>query len=65
MGIASQSLQLLLKEVAKRPLVAVAASSNMASLRVLQRCEFAVEKVRPSAATDRFPECEEVVLVLR
>lgn len=65
MGIASQSLRLLLKEVAKRPLVAVAASSNLASLRVLQKCGFGVEKVRLSAATDRFPECEEVVLVLK
>lgn len=65
MGIASQALHLLLQEVAKRPLVAAAATSNGASLRVLQKCGFVVERVRLSPASDRFPECEETVLVLR
>ena len=64
-GIASQALHLLLQEVAKRPLVAAAATSNGASLRVLQKCGFVVERVRLSPASDRFPECEEAVLVLR
>ena len=65
MGIASQALHLLLREVAKRPLVAAAATSNGASLRVLQKCGFVVERVRLSPASDRFPECEEAILVLR
>ena len=65
MGIASQALHLLLREVTKRPLVAAAATSNGASLRVLQKCGFVVEQVRLSPASDRFPECEETVLVLR
>ena len=65
MGIASQALHLLLQEVAKRPLVAAAATSNGASLRVLQKCGFVVERVRLSPASDRFPECEEAVLILR
>ena len=65
MGIASQALHLLLREVAKRPLVAAAATSNGASLRVLQKCGFVVEQVRLSPASDRFPECEEAVLALR
>jgi RimJ/RimL family protein N-acetyltransferase len=65
MGIASRALHLLLREVAKRPLVATAATSNGASLRVLQKCGFVVEEVRRSPATDRHPECEEAVLVLR
>jgi RimJ/RimL family protein N-acetyltransferase len=65
MGIASRALQLLLREVAKRPLVATAATSNGASIRVLQKCGFVVEEVRLSPASDRFPECEEAVLVLR
>ena len=65
MGIASRALHLLLREVAKRPLVATAATSNGASLRVLQKCGFVVEQVRLSPASDRYPECEEAVLVLR
>ncbi len=65
MGIASRALHLLLREVAKRPLVATAATSNGASLRVLQKCGFVVEQVRLSPASDRYPECEETVLVLR
>ena len=64
MGIASRALHLLLREVAKRPLVATAATSNGASLRVLQKCGFVVVRVRHSPATDRYPECEEAVLVL-
>ena len=65
MGIASRALHLLLREVSKRPLVATAATSNTASLRVLQKCGFAVEQVRLSPASERYPECEEAVLVLR
>jgi RimJ/RimL family protein N-acetyltransferase len=65
MGVASRALHLLLQEVMKRPLVATAATSNGASLRVLQKCGFVVERVRHSPATDRYPECEEAVLVLR
>ena len=64
-GIASRALHLLLREVAQRPLVATAAISNGASLRVLRKCGFVVERVRRSPATDRHPECEEAVLVLR
>ena len=65
LGIASRALQQLLREVAKRPLVATAATSNGASIRVLQKCGFIVERVRLSPASDRYPECEEAVLVLR
>jgi RimJ/RimL family protein N-acetyltransferase len=64
-GIASRALHLLLLEVVKRPLVAIVATSNVASLRVLQKCGFVVEQVRLSPASDRYPECEEAVLVLR
>jgi RimJ/RimL family protein N-acetyltransferase len=64
-GIASRALHLLLREVAKRPLVATAAASNGASLRVLQKCGFVIEQVRLSPADERGPECEEAVLVLR
>jgi RimJ/RimL family protein N-acetyltransferase len=58
-------LGLLLQEVTTRPLIATAATSNESSLRVLQRCGFVVEQVRQSPATERYPACEEAVLVLR
>jgi len=64
-GLASRALHLLLGEVTTRPLVATAATGNGASLRVLQKCGFVIEEVRHSPATERYPECEEAVLVLR
>jgi SAM-dependent methyltransferase len=64
-GIASRALELLLLEVITRPLYAHVATSNGASLRVLQKCGFAIERVQVSPAGDRYPECEEAVLVLR
>ncbi len=63
-GIASRALELLLNEVTPRPLYAHVAISNGASLRVLQKCGFVVVRVQMSPATDRFPECEEAVLML-
>jgi RimJ/RimL family protein N-acetyltransferase len=64
-GIASRALELLLREVARRPLVAAVATGNGASLRVLQKCGFVIERVRHSPASERYPACEEAVLVLR
>jgi RimJ/RimL family protein N-acetyltransferase len=63
-GIASRALRLLLLEVASRPLYARVATGNGASLRVLRKCGFVVERVQVSPAGDRYPECEEAVLVL-
>jgi RimJ/RimL family protein N-acetyltransferase len=65
LGIASRALELLLVEVTDRPLFASVATTNTACLRVLQKCGFIVEQVRHSPASDRYPECEEAVLVLR
>jgi RimJ/RimL family protein N-acetyltransferase len=65
MGVASRALELLLQTIDDRPLVATVASSNTASLRVLRKAGFVVERVRHSPATDRYPACEEAVLVLR
>ncbi len=62
-GIASRALELLLLEVSTRSLYAHVATSNGASLRVLQKCGFVVERVQVSPATDRYPECEEALLV--
>ena len=64
-GVASRALRLLLREVAQRPLVATVATGNGASLRVLQKCGFVIEHVRHSPASERYPACEEAVLVLR
>jgi RimJ/RimL family protein N-acetyltransferase len=64
LGIASRALHLLLREVTTRPLVATAATSNGASIRVLQKCGFVVERIHLSPASDRYPECEVAVLVL-
>jgi RimJ/RimL family protein N-acetyltransferase len=63
-GNACRALELLLLEVPTRPLYAHVATSNGASLRVLRKCGFVVERVRVSPASDRYPECEEAVLVL-
>ncbi len=64
-GVASRALELLLKQVPSRPLYARVATSNRASLRVLQKCGFVVERVQVSPATERYLECEEALLVLR
>lgn len=63
-GIASEALRLLLIEVPRRPLEARVATTNRASLRILEKCGFRIETVQHSPATDRFPECEEARLVL-
>jgi RimJ/RimL family protein N-acetyltransferase len=64
-GIASRALKLFLLEVPTRPLYAHVATSNGASLRVLQKCGFIIECVQLSAGSDRYRECEEAFLVLK
>lgn len=63
-GVASRALDLLLKEFQPRPLYARAATTNRASLRVLQKCGFVVQGVQWSPADHRYLECEETLLVL-
>lgn len=63
-GIASRGLSLFLDEVKTRPLYARAARHNAASIRVLERCGFALVKYITEPATDRFPECERCLFVL-
>ena len=63
-GIASKALALLMAEVTVRPVYARVATSNGASLRVLQKCGFVVERVWLAPADDRYPECEEALLIL-
>jgi RimJ/RimL family protein N-acetyltransferase len=64
-GIATRALALLLEQVPIRPLHARAARSNAASIRVLERCGFELTGYQVSPADDRFPECEEAVMLLR
>ena len=63
-GIASKALQLLLEQIKSRPLYARVATSNRASLRVLQKCGFVVKSVQISPGDDRYIECEESLLIL-
>jgi RimJ/RimL family protein N-acetyltransferase len=63
-GVATEALRLLLLEVDTRPLYARVATGNAASLRVLQKCGFVVERVQDSPARERYLACEEAVLVL-
>ncbi|MBL9094055.1 MAG: GNAT family N-acetyltransferase [Planctomycetaceae bacterium] len=63
-GIATRALKLLLHQVTHRPLYAHAATSNEASLRVLQKCGFVVQKVELTPADARNLECEEALLIL-
>lgn len=63
-GIANRALQLLLLEVTKRPLVATVATTNAASLRVLQKNGFVLKQIQHVPARERYPACEEATLVL-
>ncbi len=63
-GIASEALRLLLIDVPRRPIAARVATTNPASLRILTKCGFQIVSVQHAPATDRFPACEEALLVL-
>lgn len=63
-GIATRALAALLAEVRVRPLRSRVASTNIASLRVLERCGFIITGRRDAPAEGRFPACEEVHLRL-
>lgn len=63
-GIATEALRQLLRVVAERPLYAIVACSNAASIRVLEKCGFVVEdKIRGSAG-GRGPAVDEFVMKL-
>ena len=63
-GIATRALDLILREVSTRPLHARVAKTNVGSIRVLERCGFAITGRRMAPADDRFPACEELLLTL-
>jgi RimJ/RimL family protein N-acetyltransferase len=63
-GLASEALAAFLLIVAERPLYARAAKDNLASLRVLQKCGFAVSGYDNGFANARGATIEEVLLKL-
>lgn len=64
-GIASRAMALLLEQVTTRPLHARIAKSNAASLRVLKKCGFQITGYEQTPATERYPACEEAILILK
>ena len=64
-GIATKALAVFLSAVKARPLYARAAKDNIASLRVLEKCGFAITGYERGFANARGEEVEEVVLELR
>ncbi|MEO6199658.1 MAG: GNAT family N-acetyltransferase [Cryobacterium sp.] len=63
-GVATAALRLLLGVVTVRPIYARAASDNLGSLAVLQKCGFLVIDRETSFARARNGEIEELVLRL-
>jgi RimJ/RimL family protein N-acetyltransferase len=63
-GIATRALALLLELVPVRPLYARAASDNVGSLRVLQKCGFQPAGTEKSFAAGRNEDIEETILRL-
>ena len=63
-GLATQALTLLLDLVPSRPLHSRVASTNTASLRVLQKCGFEIVGYQQTPGDDRFQACEETILEL-
>ena len=63
-GIATKALSLFLRRVTERPLYARAVKDNVASLRVLEKCGFAIVDEGRGFANARNAEVEEFVLKL-
>ncbi len=64
-GIAGRALALLLAEVTTRPLHAHVARTNVASIRVLERCGFRLTGYHHAPGNERFLECEEALYTLK
>lgn len=63
-GIATAALKLFLQEIPTRPLYARAAKDNLASIRVLEKCGFALVGEDTGFAEARGTEIEEVIMRL-
>jgi RimJ/RimL family protein N-acetyltransferase len=64
-GIATRALALFLEHVDDRPIYGRAASDNLGSLRVLEKCGFAIVGAGKGFANARGQEIEELILELR
>jgi RimJ/RimL family protein N-acetyltransferase len=64
-GIATTALARFLRQTPERPLHAIVAASNEASLRVLAKCGFERTGTLRSDCGGRGPEVDEVILELR
>ena len=63
-GIATRALFQFLRYMTDRPLYAVVAKHNIASIRVLEKCGFAIESRRRGSSDGHGPEVDEFVLKL-
>jgi RimJ/RimL family protein N-acetyltransferase len=63
-GLATQALQQMLKLVATRPIFGRAATDNLGSIRVLQKCGFKIVGQDKGFAHGRGEETEESILRL-
>ena len=63
-GLATQALERMLHLVADRPIFARAASDNIGSIRVLQKCGFKIIGKNRDFANGRGEETEEYILCL-
>jgi RimJ/RimL family protein N-acetyltransferase len=64
-GIATSALRIFLEQESRRPLHARAATDNVGSIRVLEKCGFAIEAHERGFANARGEEIDEVVMVLK
>lgn len=64
-GIATQALGLLIEMVDERPLYARAASSNVGSIRVLEKCGFGLIRHEMGEDDGKYPVCEVAFMALR
>jgi RimJ/RimL family protein N-acetyltransferase len=63
-GIATKMLSMFVRLIADRPLHAYVAKHNVASMRVLEKCGFALCKTQPSATAEPADGIEEWAYVL-
>lgn len=63
-GIATEALRRFLECVTDRPVYAIVAKRNVASIRVLEKCGFVTESERRGSPGDRGPAVEERVMRL-
>ena len=63
-GLATQALNRMLQLVVKRPIVARAATDNIGSIRVLQKCGFKIIGKNKGFANGRGEDTEEYILRL-